>query len=412
MGEVSQHSEYFAFGETFIEEHKNSHNSPYKFNGKELDEESGLYYYGARYYDARISIWASVDPLADFNPVMNDQFYYDGQHNDGLYNSFNHSSYTYCYLNPVRLVDPDGKQVESEYLGSWSTRSSFANGMIDGMLNNIPGLGTANEAWKLTTNSEYRAQVMGVIKQIAANPIAFLEKVAKDKIEAYKAVLSGGGTDQQRYDVGNDIGGILPGLIAGGVMVKLLKDIEKHGAKAALKNTIKQLCFVTGTLVLTSNGIKKIEVIQVGDKVWSFNEQTGEVELKEVVSLSQNTAKELIEISVGNEKIVCTPEYPFYVSNNWVEAKDLKVGDKLTLKDGSFVLITALKQLDKTEKVYNFEVAQNHNYYVSELGVLVQNDCGFLAIKFKEINKGIQDVLAGKGKPRVDGNGVQKSVLK
>jgi len=35
----------------------------YKFNGKELDAESGMYYYGARYYDPRISIWMSVDPM-------------------------------------------------------------------------------------------------------------------------------------------------------------------------------------------------------------------------------------------------------------------------------------------------------------------------------------------------------------
>ncbi|CAM4095653.1 RHS repeat-associated core domain-containing protein [Flavobacterium branchiophilum] len=102
--------EYFAFGESFVEEHKNSHNSPYKFNGKELVEESGLYYYGARYYDARISIWASVDPLANFNPFMDDEHYIDGDHNGGVFNHFNHNSYGYCYQNPINLVDPNGKQ--------------------------------------------------------------------------------------------------------------------------------------------------------------------------------------------------------------------------------------------------------------------------------------------------------------
>ena len=47
-GEVYQHLEYFAFGETFVEEHSNTERTPYLFNGKELDEETGLYYYGAR----------------------------------------------------------------------------------------------------------------------------------------------------------------------------------------------------------------------------------------------------------------------------------------------------------------------------------------------------------------------------
>ena len=109
-GEVSQHTEYFAFGETFVEEHKNSINSPYKFNGKELDEESGLYYYGARYYDPRISIWASVDkPLIDGK-------YLGFEHDGGVLNSFNLNSYAYCRQSPVVLFDPDGNQYNSSII--------------------------------------------------------------------------------------------------------------------------------------------------------------------------------------------------------------------------------------------------------------------------------------------------------
>ena len=102
--------EYFAFGETFVEEHKNSINSPFKFNGKELDEESGLYYYGARYYDPRLSIWASVDPLANFNPFMDDEHYIDGDHNGGVFFHGNLNPYIYCYQNSIKFIDPNGKQ--------------------------------------------------------------------------------------------------------------------------------------------------------------------------------------------------------------------------------------------------------------------------------------------------------------
>lgn len=55
-GEIVQHIEYIPFGEVFIEERNNTWNTPYLFNAKELDEETGLYYYGARYYDPRTSI--------------------------------------------------------------------------------------------------------------------------------------------------------------------------------------------------------------------------------------------------------------------------------------------------------------------------------------------------------------------
>lgn len=64
----------------------------YKFNGKELDEETGLYYYGARYYDPRTSIWLSVDPLAEMFPNWN--------------------PYHYVHQNPIKLIDPTGMAAE------------------------------------------------------------------------------------------------------------------------------------------------------------------------------------------------------------------------------------------------------------------------------------------------------------
>jgi len=61
---------------------------PYKFNGKEMDSETGLYYYGARYMNPVISIWNTPDALIEAKPFV--------------------SSYTYCLGNPILLIDPDG----------------------------------------------------------------------------------------------------------------------------------------------------------------------------------------------------------------------------------------------------------------------------------------------------------------
>jgi RHS repeat-associated protein len=91
-GEISQHIEYFPFGETFMEEHNATDEySHYKFNGKELDQETGLYYYGARYYDPQISMWYGVDPMASKYPML--------------------SPYMYTAGNPVMLIDPDGEDI-------------------------------------------------------------------------------------------------------------------------------------------------------------------------------------------------------------------------------------------------------------------------------------------------------------
>src|SRR5690554_2738077 len=62
------------------------YDNAYKFNGKELDEATQMYYYGARYYDPRISIFVSVDPLAE--QTM--------------------EPYSYVSNNPINLIDPNG----------------------------------------------------------------------------------------------------------------------------------------------------------------------------------------------------------------------------------------------------------------------------------------------------------------
>ncbi len=93
-GRVRQHVEYMAFGGIFLEEHTASDTQPYLFNGKELDRETGLYYYGARYYDPTTSIWQSVDPMTDK---------YAGW-----------SPYNYTLYNPLKYIDFWGMRPNDE----------------------------------------------------------------------------------------------------------------------------------------------------------------------------------------------------------------------------------------------------------------------------------------------------------
>ena len=90
-GEVVQHIEYVPFGEVFIEERNNIWNTPYLFNAKEFDEETGLYYYGARYYDPRLSLWMSTDSEQEKYPQ--------------------YTSYLFVGANPVNAIDPDGHKI-------------------------------------------------------------------------------------------------------------------------------------------------------------------------------------------------------------------------------------------------------------------------------------------------------------
>jgi len=134
LGEVVQHIEYVPFGEVFIEEKNNKWNTPYLFNAKELDEETGLYYYGARYYDPRVSVWYGVDPKWEEYP--------------------NITPYAYCLNNPVKLVDPDGQKAMVIVKGNTITVSAviqvYGRGATNTGISNIKS--SINNHWAKQSN--------------------------------------------------------------------------------------------------------------------------------------------------------------------------------------------------------------------------------------------------------------------
>jgi RHS repeat-associated protein len=80
-GEIAQYIAYMPFGETFVEQHSDW-DSPFKFNAREIDNETGLYYYGSRYYDPKVSFWLGIDLLKE--------------------NYFDISPYAFCRNNPLK----------------------------------------------------------------------------------------------------------------------------------------------------------------------------------------------------------------------------------------------------------------------------------------------------------------------
>ena len=85
---ITQYDAYLPYGELLVDEHSSSEDLSYKFNGKQFDEETGLYYYGARYLNPVASIWYGVDPLAEKYQFL--------------------GSYVYCSANPIKIIDVDG----------------------------------------------------------------------------------------------------------------------------------------------------------------------------------------------------------------------------------------------------------------------------------------------------------------
>ena len=103
-GDVVKEYDYFPFGK--ISEETGSLANTHKFTGKELDNPTALYYFGARYYDPGIGRFITPDPG---QPNLNDPQMLN--------------PYVYCLNNPLRYVDPTGMFVE----GFWE----FFRGIFD-----------------------------------------------------------------------------------------------------------------------------------------------------------------------------------------------------------------------------------------------------------------------------------------
>ncbi|MCQ2082471.1 MAG: RHS repeat-associated core domain-containing protein, partial [Lachnospiraceae bacterium] len=136
---------YIPYGEIFVEESDNKGVMPYLFNAKELDEETGLYFYGARYLDPTGTMWLSVDPLFEKYVGM--------------------SPYGYCAGNPVRYIDPNGE--DTVFFGSYGNELARLKSDSE-VFYMIKTIKSTDEIYETNCSDEYKG---------SANPISLEEYV-------------------------------------------------------------------------------------------------------------------------------------------------------------------------------------------------------------------------------------------
>ena len=106
-------------------------NWSYTFSAKEKDPETGLSYFGSRYYSSDLSIWLSVDPMSDKYPSL--------------------SNYAYCRNNPIRLIDPNG-MFDSEARATTLREKAvkkYGEDRVSDVYNNTYGEGKANYSFSI-----------------------------------------------------------------------------------------------------------------------------------------------------------------------------------------------------------------------------------------------------------------------
>ena len=134
------------------------------FSSKERDVETGLSYFGARYYSSDLSIWLSVDPMVDKYPSL--------------------SPYVYCANNPVKLVDPNGEEWEvneSGYLRQVGDKNNNTLYAVEGATEMSFGKRKTNEDGTLIS-MEADEEIMSTMTSQGIEQTSFIAINNRDKM--------------------------------------------------------------------------------------------------------------------------------------------------------------------------------------------------------------------------------------
>ena len=289
----------------------------------------------------------------------------------GVEGSFlSHNLFAYCLNNPVNLSDSGGN------LPTWAKKLAVAAAVV-------------------VTVAAVAAVSFATCGAGAALTCAAMGAAKGAAIGLVTGAVSGAASGAVTHiaTTGSTVG-------IGDAMLNGMADGALTGAiSGAVTGALTSpYCFVAGTAVLAAAGAVAIETIQAGDMVWAWDEETGEVALKEVVETYVNETYELVHVFVNGEEIVTTPGHPFYSPvKGWTDAVNLRAGDVLVLVNGEYVVVEKIQHeiLETPVTVYNFQVEDFHTYYVAS-GVLVHNSCGMT-------NKEATDAAKKLGYSRVKG---------
>jgi HEAT repeat protein len=133
-------------------------------------------------------------------------------------------------------------------------------------------------------------------------------------------------------------------------------------------------CFGAGTPVITLDGPRPIETLQVGDRVLAQHATTGELAYQPVVALVYTERHATLRVKVEGDEtpLVVTAIHRFWTpGRGWTMARDLKPGDTLRLVGGTAKVASV--ESGAVEPVYNVEVAGAHSFFVGPRRLLVHD---------------------------------------
>jgi RHS repeat-associated protein len=322
-GHVTDTYDYDAFG-NLVQQGGGTPNL-YLYAGEQFDPDLQLYYLRARYLNPDTGRFWTRDPFEGF---QDDPYSLNG--------------YLYAHGDPVNHWDPSGFYTLAE----------------------------TQQAQGIGARLKFTHQVAR-FRKAAQTACRVVSKVGKAR-QAVETVQS---AQQLAAGVAGAAGEL--------TMLVLEEAFELRGLDTArlrmndleeVLNAAQTPCFAAGTLISTEQGLRAIETLKAGDRVWALGQGTVEVKLKPITEVFRSEVTNLVILTIGNERIETTPEHPFWVRDEgWTPAGLLKPGDQLLARGHIWLPITSVESRSGQFTVFNFEVEDFHTYLVGEQKVVVHN---------------------------------------
>lgn len=310
--------------------------NPYMYRGYFYDREIKMYYLKSRYYDPDLGRFINAD--AEVGSV--------GE-------TMGMNLFAYCKCNPICYSDENGNWP------SWATKICIGLAVIAVCaIVAVACVATGGAAACVATSmlvGAVKGALIGAVSGAITGTImgAITEGIRTGTWEgAWKGAIQGA------------IDGAADGFMWGAI----------GGAISGAMNP--KFCFVAGTLVMTKQGLKAIEEIQVGEQVLAYNDNLEIFEYKDVVEVYQNEATELCHIHTEKEEIICTPNHSVLTADGWKLASELTANDMIKSSTG-FAQVIAIESehLEDKVNVYNLNVLGYHTYVVGNDSLVVHNRC-------------------------------------
>jgi hypothetical protein len=248
-----------------------------------------------------------------------------------------------------------------------------------GTLSNFIKIGFRNAAGNLKRSADEIVRLIKLAGEILEDIVNYIKKAPERVFEIIKSIFS---KDDELKIVAKASDGVtdVEVVISRSKLKKILMD-ENGMTDEAAEMSIKIVeggCFSGDTLVMTREGLKRIDKIEEGDYVLSKDVNSGIIDYKEVETVYVKSTYEYVHLKFGNEEIRTTASHLFFTYSGWWKAaENVEVGDSILTSEGGFETVTGvdIEGLYQPGKIYNLSVEDYHTYFVGTNGLLVHNDC-------------------------------------